>query len=426
MVINKTYILILLIFFFKNNILFAAQILDYQAETFVNKLIIDIKKANNIEKHINFRILSDRNINAFVDQNNTINITAGLIEYSPDYVALLSVLAHEVGHIDRNHIRLRQNNNKNTDNFKNISNLSVIAGSMISGRPELLQGLALNYAGVSNIKIKFSKEQEKEADFYSLDTLKKLNKSSDSIIKLLKIIEKKGLEKGLTKEMQRTSSHPYFEERIDIINFLNNKNKNFDNLLNKEFKLIQAKFLGYNDNFIEINKLEKFYKLYSNSIIEARSGSIYESMKKLNLLIKENEDNVYFIETKADILFSYGYTKEAIQFYEIVLNKIPKNIYAQIRIFNNKNIEILSNDEKNNFFLDNLNLIEKFYKNTKIISNYLQLSKSINKKEWVDFLMFLINNNELNNKILEQDLDVFKFSKDEKLLKLINIIESNL
>ena len=29
-------------------------------------------------------------------------------QYSPDYVALLSVLAHEVGHIDNNHIIIRK------------------------------------------------------------------------------------------------------------------------------------------------------------------------------------------------------------------------------------------------------------------------------------------------------------------------------
>ena len=34
---------------------------------------------------------------------------------------------------------------------------------------------AISSAGISNVNINFSKDQEREADYYSLETLKKLN-----------------------------------------------------------------------------------------------------------------------------------------------------------------------------------------------------------------------------------------------------------
>ena len=426
MVIKKIKFLVIIILIICNKFTYASQILDFETENFITKLINDIKNVNKINRNIYFRILSDKEINAFVDEQNIINITSGLIENSPDYVALFSVLAHEVGHIDNNHIMIRKDKNKNINNLRDVSNLSIIAGSMISNSPELLQGFALSSAGISNISIKFSKDQETEADFYSLETLKKLNISSDSIIELLKIIEKKALEKGLTKEMQRISSHPYFEERINIVNFLNNKSNEYNHALNDEFKFIQAKFLGYNSNYNQINKLENPYKLYSNSILEAKNGNIYQSLKILNDLIAEYSNNIYFIETKADILFSYGYTRESIAFYEIVLSKVPDNIYAQIRVFTNKNIEKLSTEELDLFFIKNLNLIERFYNNKNIILTFLKLSEVMSKLEWVEFLNYWSNNYNEDKKIIQKDIKNYKKTKNKTLLKLVNIINKDL
>ena len=44
---------------------------------------------------------------------------------------------------------------------------------------------------------------------------------------------------------------------------------------------------------------------------------IYQSLKKLNKLISEHNSNIYLIETKADILFSYGYTKSQYHFMKL-------------------------------------------------------------------------------------------------------------
>ena len=79
-------------------------------------------------------------------------------------------------------------------NINNISNISVLAGSLLSKNSEMLKGIALSSATTSDLFINFSKDQEREADFYSLEVLNNLNLYSDSIIKLLDTIEKKNIE----------------------------------------------------------------------------------------------------------------------------------------------------------------------------------------------------------------------------------------
>ena len=93
------------IFYFKSG--YSSQILDYETEEFINQILEDIIKVNKINKKIKFKINNSNEINAFVDINNVIHINSGLIIYCSDYVALLSVIAHEIGHIDLNHLALR-------------------------------------------------------------------------------------------------------------------------------------------------------------------------------------------------------------------------------------------------------------------------------------------------------------------------------
>ena len=410
------------IFTYKLN---ASEILDYETEIFINTIINDIKKINNINRNIKFKIIANNEINAFVDQNNVVYLTSGLIENCNDYVAITSVLAHEIGHIEKNHIVKRKFEKNKIDNINKLSNLSIVAGSMLASNPEVFKGLSLSNAKLSELIISFSKDQEREADYYSIETLSKLNIYSDSIIELLKKIEKKALAKGLTKDIQKVSSHPYFEERIKLINFLNNnKGKDLDHKLNKDFKFIQAKFIGYSNNTEQLKNLIEPHKSYADSIIIAKNGDLKNSFTILNKLISIDKKNVYLLETKADILYSYGYINESVKFYEQVVNKLPDNLYAQIRFFENANFKDLKYNKREEIFIDNINLLKNYYNNKNILLQYLELAKYLKKNEWIDFLSYWIIKNDSKENILKK-LNDFKKTDDKNLIEIIEIIYKN-
>ena len=422
---HKIIIFFLFFTIFFCNIAKSSQILDFETETFINILIEDIKKVNNISKQIKYIILSDENINAHVDQDNVIYLNSGLIVNCSDYVALLSVIAHEIGHIDNNHVSQRKLNLHKVKNINNLTSISIIAGSLISNNPEVLQGLAVSSAGSSEYYINFTKNQEREADYYSIQTLSNLNIYSDSIIELLRKIEKKSQDEGMTREKLKVSTHPYFEERIEIINFLNEKSgSRFSKIKNNRFKFIQAKFLGYSENRKEISKLEEPYKKYALSILNAKEGKLKKSMLKLNNLISMNSNEIFLLETKADILFSYGYINESIRFYQKVLNEIPDNNYAQIRIFENIDINKLTYNDANILFQKNINLLEKYYNNKNLLVSYLRLVKFLDKDDWYNFLNFWLNKNE-SVEVIKNELNNFK-TNDKILLNLIKIIYNNI
>ena len=411
------------IFFFliniANNVL-SSEIIDYETESYIKKINQEILSVNNYEKEINFKIIIDRNPNAFINQDNILFISSGLIIDSPDYVAFLGVLAHEIGHLEKYHISKRKESIQNLKSINTLGNLSIIAGSLISNNPEMMSALAVNQVGINNFYLGFSKDQEREADYYAIETLNKLSLSSNSIIKLLQILESNAINRGISEELQKFSTHPIFKERYQIITEkkIDKKNK-FNEKLNDEFNFIKAKFLGYSE--IEGTfSFKKYHQEYYESIKLSKSGNLLDSLRLLNKLILQFPDNVYLVETKADILISYGYKKEAVKFYKKVLDVIPDNNYAKLRIFLNLDIDSLNNNQKKQLFNEFINLLFDFPKSIKIQGKYNKLSYDLKKKNWIDYFSLVNNNKNLDKNIYNNKMEeLMKKTNDTKLIKLI-------
>jgi len=172
-----------------------------------------------------------------------------------------------------------------------------------------------------------------------------------------------------------------------------------------------------------LSKLNEPFKAYAESIKLARSGNLKMSLKNLNKIIKKNKNN-FLLETKADILFSYGYTNEAVKFYKKNLEENPLNYYAKIRIFENINLKNLTNSDTEIIFQNNKDLLYKFYNNKNVLLKYFELAKKLNKKEWLKVFNILLSINDIEKELFDIEIKNFKSTKDSDLLKLINIIEN--
>ena len=273
-----SYIFVSVLFF--SNFSLCGQIYDYETEIFLNKLIQDIKAVNKFNKNIKLHIIKDDNPNAFVIPKNKLIVSSGLIEQSPDYVSLLAVLAHEIGHLENFHLEKRKDKLEKFSKLNLISNLALITGSILAQDPQVLGGTLASQVNINNFYLSFSREQEREADLYSIKTLQKLNLPSDSIKELLNILEKNALERGLDENYHKFSTHPIFRERYEIIDY-NSKNKilNFNNKYQDEFNFIKTKFMAYNDT-LNLENLNNDHKIYYNSINNSKSGNLIISLKE--------------------------------------------------------------------------------------------------------------------------------------------------
>ena len=388
----KIFLFYCVLIFSKN--IFAVQIYDYHTENFINKINFEILNVNSYKKKINFKIYKDDFPNAYVTEDNIIYLSSGLLTYSPNYVALLGVLAHEIGHIEKYH------------------------GSMIIQEPSILNAIIVNQTAANNLFINFSQEQEIEADFYAIETINKLKLPTDPVKEFLLILENKTGANFIDEELKKFSTHPIFETRYEIIDNNTNGNiYNFNKNYQREFDFIQAKFMAYTESGM-ISKLKEDQKIYYDSIQLSKSGNLLQSLKKINFLISKNKNDYFIEETKADILLSYGYNKEAIKFYRKVLQTQPNNNYAKYNIFVNLILDPTDYEFNKEFFLNNINLLKYFPNNQNILIKYYDLANHLNYNEWVLFFETLLFKNQDTNKILQQ---LNKQTKDYNLKKIIKL-----
>lgn len=410
-------ILFYLILLFSTNI-YSSQIYDYQTEQFIEKLNSKILSVNEYNKKIRFKIFNDDFPNAFVTEENIIYLSSGLLIHSPDYVSLLAVLAHEIGHIENYHITKRKNEIDSLKKINNLGNIAAIAGSMIIQQPELLNTIIVNQSAVNNLYINFSQEQEKEADLYAVDTLNNLDLSTNSIKQFLVLLEDKTNFDLIDDELKKFSTHPLFQERYDIIDYkkVNNTN-NFNQNYQNDFEFIKAKFMAYTNNGLP-NNLNHDEKIYYDAIRLSINGDLHSSLRKINFLVSKYNVKSFLYETKADILLSYGYNKEALEFYQKVLNNNPQNKYVKFNIFMYSD---LNSEDKNNIrqiFLDYQNLIEFFPNNINFIKKYYNLSNTLGYEDWVAFfeiLLFKKNSHEIKLK------ELLEATTDNNLKKIIKL-----
>ena len=71
-------------------------------------------------------------------------------------------------------------------------------------------------------------------------------------------------------------------------------------------------------------------------------------------------------------------------------------------------------------------MLYKFFNNKNILLKYLKLADQLDKKEWIDFINFIININEVDKKIIDEVLIFYKKTKDRDLLKLIKKVEESI
>ena len=135
---------ILFVFFvlFFSKISLANIVLDHEIEKFLKEIIKPIITLS----HSNFEesdlvIILEKTPNAFVNRDKKIVLTTGLLTFADRSEEILGILAHEIRHLDANHIDMRI---EKLDNHKSISELSKIISlstSLITNNPDFFIGI---------------------------------------------------------------------------------------------------------------------------------------------------------------------------------------------------------------------------------------------------------------------------------------------
>ena len=125
------------------------------------------------------------------------------------------------------------------------------------------------------------------------------------------------------------------------------------------------------------------------------------------------------METKADLLIPYGYTKEAMKFYQKIYDKDNNNHHIKKMMFE---IEFDKIDKKQNnftqeFFYRYCDLIMIFQNNNMLHNKLKKIALLLEKGDWVDLIDTNIFYNDISNKeALKKLNNILIASQDKKLI----------
>jgi len=396
-------VLLLLIFFSnanaKNNSI--KIIRDTEIENFLSEISKPIFKVSGIEK-LQFYIIQDNSINAFIVDGNKIFINTGFLLSvdNPDEIA--GVVAHETGHIVAKHYsNIHQEINKNNNIILASALLSL--GMIAGGSPESATAtiMAGYHIGQQNI-LSYSRAQEEVADKFAVQFLTQANLSPSALLNLLKKFYNQDVVL-LNDNSEYFQTHPLSKHRLEYIraeiekkNYKKN-NSVFNNKFKKAFDLVKAKVFAAsqkNENSLLLKypvSLQTEESFYSRAVFYYLNHNFNKALKEIDEAIQINSINPYFYELKGDVFYNLGKLNLALKNYNKSKSLLSSKHDKTLLELNIANLVILLNDKTllsktintlkkiiqnhpNNILGMKL-LSEAYYKNKQYTQSYLTLAE---------------------------------------------------
>src|SRR3990172_6087685 len=165
----------------------------------------------------NFQIINDTIINAFCTPGGFVYVYTGLMRFSDNEATLAGIVAHEIAHAEMRHV---------TQRLTAYYGVSMLLSFILGGNPSLLAEIAANlFVGLAFLKN--SRDDETEADYYSIKYLTSTKWYPGGITYFFDKIKEEQRKKGSTPgDLDRMlSTHPLPNDRINFVNKELNKIK---------------------------------------------------------------------------------------------------------------------------------------------------------------------------------------------------------
>ncbi len=190
---------------------------DPDIHQYINNLgaeVLDVAGIQFFDYH--FFIINNKEFNAFAAPSGLIFFHTGLIETMNSENELVSVLAHEIGHIVKRHLASRLEKGK----VINMATLVLAAASLALGSAEATQALlAGSVAAGQSMSLHFSRLDEEEADLLAYRWMKDLRRNPEAQEKMLQTM-RRITRYRMGQVPQYLLTHPNPEMRMDYVQSL--------------------------------------------------------------------------------------------------------------------------------------------------------------------------------------------------------------
>ncbi len=273
-----------------------------------------------------FFVVQSSQFNAFAAPAGLVFFYTGLIETMKTEDELLSVMAHEIGHVVSRHIAQR------VDKSSKISavSMAVALASLALGVPALTQGLFTgSMAAGQALALKYSRDDEEQADRLSFEWMQRMGRNPKAMEDMLRSMRR--VARYRSGELpQYLLTHPNPEARLDYVQSLvelddhqqdpgfYSKVDNFS-FLRFKYRILQKtmepdRLRVFYANTLASNKSheQKVMAEYGLALLEADEGNVKHALQLLEKVRRVYNDRFIVDIDKAVMLrknFQYDQAK---------------------------------------------------------------------------------------------------------------------
>ena len=301
---------------------FAQQVLrDAETEALIQEAAAPLVRAAGLgDKNVQFAIINDSSINAFVAGGQAVWINSGLIENADNLNQVQGVIAHELGHVEGGHVIRTSEGIKEATGIQIVSML-LGAAALAAGGGEAGMGImAAGQQAALGRFLSFTRSQESSADSAGARYLSEAGISGKGSVEFFKKLQ--NLEYRLfVPQDTYVRTHPLSSDRISALENVYTHdpawNRPTDPALEARFQRVKAKLVGY------VEEPPRVLQLYppSDTSIPARYARAYayhrgaytdQALSEIDALLAAVPHDPYFLELKGQVLLESGKPAEAI------------------------------------------------------------------------------------------------------------------
>lgn len=309
---------------------------------YINQIGLDVLDVAGIQYFdYHFYIVESNQFNAFAAPSGLIFFYTNLIESMNSEDELISVIAHEIGHVVRRHLASRMK--KGT--FINIASFGAALAALALGGGAVSSGLfASSMAAGQSAQLYFSRQDEAEADLLAYKWMQDLHRDTDGQKRMLQTMRR--ITRYRSEQIpQYLLTHPDPEARLDYVESLIAADQNYHVTIDerKNFAFLRFKYrimsLAQNNKIVKAylagkvsdgraSDFEEAMALYGLSQLDRQENNYSRSLSRLEEVIKTFPEEWILQVDKANILAENGDYQKAQQILEPVYHKHPTDAYV--------------------------------------------------------------------------------------------------
>lgn len=294
---------------------------DAETEAWLRTIGVPIFEAARLDpRNVEFFLVGDKEINAFVTGGQNIFLNAGLLLEAENVNEVVGVIAHETGHISGGHLARSGEMGKEATGITMLSVLlgaaAVAGGSPDAGAAIIMGGQT---AAVASF-LSFSRVQESAADQAGAQFLEAAGISGKGLISFFDKLQQREFRYAV-EQNGYWRSHPLSSERISRLQEVVAKSPHFETPPHKEwqhqFLRIRAKLAGF---MLEPQRTFQLYPEsdmseyghYARAYAWHKLADVNAAMTELDWLLRAAPSDPYYLELQGQILLESGKVAESI------------------------------------------------------------------------------------------------------------------